>query len=94
MISRRLLVSGRVQGVGYREAMCREAQKRGVNGWVRNRADGCVEALVQGDDNAVAAVIAWARTGPPMARVTHLAMSPPDAEHDRLYSTFDRWPSV
>ena len=48
MITRRLRIRGRVQGVGYRDALCDEARASGVSGWVRNRLDGSVEALFQG----------------------------------------------
>ena len=71
---RRLIVTGAVQGVGYRHGMSREAQRLGISGWVRNRADGSVEALVGGGAEAVAAIIAWARRGPSGARVTHVAV--------------------
>ena len=70
MIARRLVIRGRVQGVGYRMAMTDAAVALGVNGWVRNRRDGTVEALVQGDDAAVERLLAWCRRGPPGARVT------------------------
>ena len=67
--SRRVVVSGRVQGVGFRDAMAQAAARAGISGWVRNRRDGTVEAIVQGPPVAVDSVIAWARRGPPAARV-------------------------
>ncbi len=65
-----LLISGRVQGVWFRESMRQEAQKRGATGWVRNLADGRVEATVCGDAAIIDKMLEWARRGPPMARVT------------------------
>jgi acylphosphatase len=91
---RHLVITGRVQGVGYRDALRAEAERRGVAGWVRNRRDGSVEALLQGSDSAVEATIAWARRGPPAARVAAVEVRPPPAEWDRVYSTFERWPSA
>lgn len=76
MVSVRLEITGRVQGVGFRYAMQREAERRGVTGWVRNRRDGAVEALVQGEADAVEALLAWARRGPPGARVSEVKTSP------------------
>ena len=94
MLTRHLMITGRVQGVGFRYALCDEAEKHGVTGWVRNRRDGRVEALVQGSAEAVDAVIAWARLGPAMALVTDLKVAPPDAEPDRHYPRFERWPTA
>jgi len=67
--TRRLSVRGRVQGVGYRESMRVAAMRLGCTGWVRNRADGSVEVLVQGSEEAVTALVTWAHRGPPAARV-------------------------
>jgi len=71
-VTRVLRISGTVQGVGYRAALCRIARGHGVAGWVRNRSDNTVEALVQGAPDAVEEVIQWAKTGPPAARVLHV----------------------
>lgn len=72
MVSFRLTITGRVQGVGFRYAMQSEAARRGLSGWVRNRRDGSVEALVQGEAAAVEALVTWARRGPAGARVDAL----------------------
>ena len=65
----RLTVAGRVQGVGFRVFVARAARARGLRGWVRNRRDGTVEALVAGTSEAVAALLAAVRSGPPGSRV-------------------------
>ncbi|QDX82326.1 acylphosphatase [Denitratisoma sp. DHT3] len=71
---RHLLVTGRVQGVYYRVSLREEALRLGVTGWVRNRHDGSVEAMIAGAPEAVAALIAWSRSGPPAARVEQVAV--------------------
>ena len=68
------LVRGRVQGVAYRASFRREALARGVTGWVRNRADGCVEFFVQGQADPVQQVLDWANKGPTHARVSDVAV--------------------
>lgn len=71
-VAKRFVVHGTVQGVFYRESMRREAERLGVDGWVRNRADGTVEAHVEGAPDAVEALFAWAGRGPEHARVTRV----------------------
>ena len=75
MIARRIIVRGRVQGVGFRYAMTEAAREADVCGWVRNRRDGTVEALAQGEPGAVESAIAWCRRGPPGARVTDVEVA-------------------
>ena len=90
----KLRITGRVQGVGYREALRSEAGRLGVTGWVRNRADGSVEALVQGGGNALAQLLAWARRGPPAAHVEQVASTPAEPGLLRTYEHFERWPTA
>ena len=80
MRSVRLRITGRVQGVGYRAWMMRQASALGLRGWVRNRADGSVEALVTGEDDRIATMIEACREGPFGARVVDVAVS--DAADD------------
>lgn len=65
----RVVVSGRVQGVGYRQSAADEAERLGVNGWVRNLPDGRVEVVAEGDEAAIDALVAWCKRGPRLARV-------------------------
>jgi len=74
-----LLISGRVQGVGFRWSMCAAAIEHGALGWVRNRRDGRVEAVVDGAPQAVAAMLAWAQHGPRAARVESVEKRPATA---------------
>jgi acylphosphatase len=80
IVTRQIRVSGRVQGVGYRAGLREQARARGLAGWVRNRADGSVEAVVRGAPDAVDALIAWARRGPPAARVSDVQVGPAPQE--------------
>ena len=70
--TRRLVIRGRVQGVWFRESMRREAERLGVSGWVANRLDGSVEAIVQGSPEQVDAITRWTRRGPDEAQVTEV----------------------
>ncbi len=74
-ITRHLRIEGQVQGVGYRASMMAQARRLDVRGWVRNRVDGGVEAVLQGTPKAVGALVDWARQGPPQARVQRVLVS-------------------
>jgi len=73
-------VTGRVQGVGFRAATVRQAHLLGVTGWVRNAADGSVEALIQGDAEQVDQMLSWLHRGPPSAKVAEVTHSQNDTE--------------
>ena len=89
-ITRRLVIVGRVQGVGYRQSMHRKATTLAVRGWVRNRRDGSVEAVVQGSPDGVAGVMAWARHGPRSAGVERVEVEPDEGS----FTTFDVHPTA
>ncbi len=74
-----VLVKGRVQGVFFRASMQREARKRQVVGWVRNRSDGCVEAVIEGEREQVEEVVDYCRKGPSLAEVTEVKVTWEDA---------------
>jgi acylphosphatase len=71
-VSYKVVISGRVQGVSFRTSMKDVALRQGVDGWVRNRGDGAVEALVQGEETNVERLLEWAWIGPPGAEVVLL----------------------
>lgn len=73
-MARHLLITGRVQGVGYRAGFEERARALGLSGWVRNRHDGSVEAMVDGDARALDAIVEWAGCGPAGAQVRHVAV--------------------
>lgn len=68
-VTRRLVMTGQVQGVFFRESMRIEAERLGIVGWVCNRRDGSVEAIVQGSADAIEAIVRWAHRGPEDARI-------------------------
>jgi acylphosphatase len=72
MATKRLFIAGRVQGVGYRAWMVHQAERLGVSGWVRNRSDGTLEALVDGDTASVEELLRLCRRGPRLAVVTEI----------------------
>jgi acylphosphatase len=72
MNAKRLIIAGRVQGVGFRDWMAEQADALGVSGWVRNRADGSVEALIAGDIDAVEELARLCRRGPRLAAVASI----------------------
>ena len=72
--TRRLVITGLVQGVGFRYAMAAQARLLGVNGWVRNRHNGSVEAMIAGSAGAIAEMLAWSRLGPAGAAVDQVVV--------------------
>ncbi len=82
MIRRHVTVRGVVQGVVFRDSCRRQAEELGVSGWVRNRPDGSVEAVFEGEGEAVEAMCDWCRSGPPAARVTDVEITPQPPEQE------------
>jgi acylphosphatase len=79
---KRVVVHGRVQGVFFRDSTRQHAASLGVAGWVRNRPDGAVEAVFEGDDEAVERMVDWCRSGPSSAWVERTEVSEEDASED------------
>lgn len=87
VVARMVVISGRVQGVFFRDAMRRQAIRHGVGGWVRNRPDGTVQAHLEGAPAAVAELVLWCRSGPRDAEVEDLTVTvvePQDAADFRV----------
>jgi acylphosphatase len=72
VVRRRLVIRGRVQGVFFRDTLRTLAERHNVAGWARNTAEGTVEAVLEGDEDAVARLIAFAQKGPEGAQVEHV----------------------
>ena len=87
IIRKRLRIMGRVQGVAFRTSTVTIARVLGLGGWVANRADGSVEAVAEGDDAAIAALVRWCQHGPPAARVDHVEVTD-EPVHDALPEPF------
>jgi acylphosphatase len=86
-----LSIKGRVQGVGYRAFVELEAELRGLEGWVRNRRDGTVEAVVQGEADIVQSLIETCHEGPPASHVTAVNISDADPEALNLRSAGEKF---
>ena len=84
MIRKHLRITGKVQGVFYRAWFAEQARALGLDGWVRNRADGSVEAVVRGPEDMVEAIVAKARKGSPASRVADVAVSDDSPPHEAL----------
>ncbi len=87
---RRLLIRGVVQGVGFRYSMAAQARLLGVTGWVRNRRDGAVEAMIAGAAEPVATMLAWSHHGPAGASVEHVMVEIGSGE----FSSFEQLPTA
>lgn len=81
-VSKRIVIHGRVQGVGFRYALADMARSRALSGWVRNRRDGGVEAQVCGPSADVDALVAWARQGPRAAHVTSVDVEDSEGDYE------------
>jgi acylphosphatase len=79
-VRRRVVVRGEVQGVFFRDSARREAERRGVAGWVTNRDDGAVEAVFEGEPDAVEAIVGWCQSGPSRAEVRDVEVSAEEPE--------------
>ena len=93
LVTRHLRITGRVQGVGFRDALRSRALELSLRGWVRNRRDGSVEAVAQGEAADVESLLAWTRRGPPAARVADVSDHPAQDEFLKTYSRFGWLPT-
>ena len=86
MATQQLVVSGKVQGVGFRDWVTRQARENGITGWVRNLKDGRVEILANGEDESLAILIDIIREGPPMARIDHVDANPAQSRGEKGFT--------
>ena len=93
-VTRHLLIDGLVQGVGFRWSLCRQGEELGLRGWVRNRRDGRVEALIHGEAQGVERLTDWARHGPRAARVDTVEVDDRAVAPDDLPAGFEQRPTV
>ena len=91
MICRHLAITGRVQNVFYRDWLVEQALSLGITGWVRNRADGSVEATVAGSSEMIAAIVAKARQGSPASRVADVTVEEAPAQ---IFDGFEKRPTL
>jgi acylphosphatase len=87
LVRRRLFISGQVQGVWFRHSCTEQARAAGVSGWVGNCPDGRVEAVFEGDPDAVGHLVAWCRQGPPRAVVTGVEISDEPLRGERSFTS-------
>ncbi len=87
---RRLVITGLVQGVGFRYSMAAQARLLGISGWVRNRRNGSVEAMIAGDAGQIEEMLAWSRIGPAGAAVDNVLVETATGE----FSTFEMLPTA
>jgi len=93
LFTKHIRLYGRVQGVYFRESMRAEATKLGLTGWVRNRQDGTVEAVIQGGDAAQRILLAWAETGPTLAHVERVEIQKEETAAEGNFIEFSIWPT-
>jgi len=80
-----LLISGKVQGVFFRDSARREAQKLGITGWIKNRKDEKVEAMISGDEKEVKVFVDWCKSGPDRAEVEEVIVSKKEQTHFKKF---------
>lgn len=90
--TRRLRITGKVQGVGYRAWTAHRARKLGLVGWVRNISDGSVEAVIQGPRDALGRMVTACHAGPPLARVTEVKSY--DLDDSETFAAFTQLPTA